>query len=89
MAGKGAGKKGGPKKARLEKGIPKINEFEVWSEFTQSIAKLVSREAERLKGLATNLKPGKASYTFGRFVLDQMDNSRKLLEATLEASRKR
>lgn len=66
---------------------PKINEFEVWSDFNELMAKLVAQKMERLTSLAEAMKPGKSSYSLGDFLQDQLRISTKFLEAYLKASK--
>lgn len=63
------------------------NEYEIWSEFTEQIAKLASNEAKRLKDVAAAMKPGKAAYTVGDYLQDQLKNKSKLLDAYLKAAK--
>ena len=66
----------------------KKNEFEIFAQFNEGLAKLISEEALRLKRLSATTKAGKPKYTLGQFVLDQTKNMTKLIEAHIEAAEK-
>jgi hypothetical protein len=71
-----------------DEGNTKKNEFEIWAEFTQNVAKLFANEIQRMKGLADAMKPGRTEYSVGDFLQDQLKISTKLLEAYLKAARR-
>jgi hypothetical protein len=64
------------------------NEFEIMSDFSATIAELVAKEAARVSHIVARIKSPKPTYTVGNYMLDQMKNSTRLLEAYLESMKK-
>lgn len=65
----------------------KKNEFEIASDYVTAIAKIASDQAARLANLVAVAAPPVAQYSLGDFLLNQMQNSTRLMETYVEAGR--
>ena len=65
------------------------NEFEMLAEFSTKLAKLIADQAERAQSLVSQKKYETPTYTLGNYMLDQLGNTTKLLDADISSRSRR